>query len=88
MSQQRSVAFIAIRKAQAACMQSFAPWQQATIEFTRRDRSIIACLHHIYCCSSRTSRFCGESRIQHNATREVATASVPLVVGCTTSMGI
>jgi len=36
------------RKARAACGQSFALWQQATIEFTRGDLSIIACSHHIY----------------------------------------
>ena len=35
------------RKSQAACAQSFAPWQQATIEFTRRDHSNIACSCHI-----------------------------------------
>jgi len=36
------------RKARAACAQSFALWQQATIESTCCDHSIIACLHHIY----------------------------------------
>jgi len=36
------------RKAPAACAQSFALSQQATIEFTRWDRSIIACSRHIY----------------------------------------
>jgi len=42
----------------AACAQSFALWQQATIELTCHDRSIIACSRHIYvwCCSSGTSR--------------------------------
>ena len=35
------------RKSQAACAQSFAQWQQATIEFTRRDHSNIACSRHI-----------------------------------------
>ena len=46
------------RKSRAACAQSFALWQQATIEFTCRDHSIIACSRHAYlwCCSSRTSR--------------------------------
>jgi len=34
-------------KSRAACAQSFAPWQQATIEITRRDHSIIACSRHI-----------------------------------------
>ena len=46
------------RKSRAAYSQSFALWQQATIEFTCHDHSIIACSRHIYvwCCSSRTSR--------------------------------
>ena len=39
---------VAIEKAWAACAQSFAPWQQATIEFTYRDHSVIACSRHIY----------------------------------------
>ena len=45
-------------KSRAAYAQSFALWQQATIEFTCHDHSIIACSRHIYvwCCSSRTSR--------------------------------
>ena len=36
------------RKSRAACAQSFAPWEQATIEITRRDHSIIACSRHIH----------------------------------------
>ena len=46
------------RKSRAACAQSFALWQQATIEFTCHDHSIIACSPHVYVwrCSSRTSR--------------------------------
>ena len=36
------------RKCRAACAQSFATWQQATIEITRRDQSIIACSRHIH----------------------------------------
>ena len=46
------------RKSRAAYAQSFALWQQATIEFTCHDHSIIACSRHIYvwCCSPRTSR--------------------------------
>ena len=39
---------VAIGKARAASAQSFALWQQATIEFTRHDHSIIACSRHIY----------------------------------------
>jgi len=44
------------RKSRAACVQSFAPWQQATIEITWQDHSIIACSYHAYFCSSHTSR--------------------------------
>ena len=40
--------FCCDRKSRAACAQSFAPWQQATIEITRRDHSIIACSCHIH----------------------------------------
>jgi len=36
------------QKSRAACAQSFALWQQATIEFTCHDYSIIACSRHIY----------------------------------------
>jgi len=46
------------RKSRAEYAQSFALWEQATIEFTCHDHSIIACSRHIHvwCCSSRTSR--------------------------------
>ena len=45
-------------KSRVAYAQSFALWQQGTIEFTCHDHSIIACSRHVYlwCCSSRTSR--------------------------------
>jgi len=44
------------RKSRAACVQGFALLQQAAIEFTCHDHSIIACSCHIYVwCSSRTS---------------------------------
>jgi len=36
------------RKSRAACAQSFATWQQATIEIIRRDHSIIACSRHLH----------------------------------------
>jgi len=36
------------RKSRAACAQSFALWQQATIEITQRDHSITACSRHMY----------------------------------------
>jgi len=39
---------VAIGKARAVCAQSFALWQQATIEITRHDHSIIACSRHLY----------------------------------------
>jgi len=35
------------RKARAASAQSFTLWQQATIEITRRDHSVIACSRHV-----------------------------------------
>jgi len=40
--------FCCDRKAQAACAQSFALWQQGTIEIMHHNHSIIACSHHIY----------------------------------------
>ena len=71
---------VAIGKARAACAQSFSPWRQATIEFTRHDHSIIACLRHmiyiivLVLCAHPVR---GESHNQHNATGEVATTSPP-----------
>jgi len=62
------------RKAQAACALSFTLWQQATIEITRRDHSIIACSRHIYMgVVLRAHPVRGESHIQRNANQEVAT---------------
>ena len=40
--------FCCDRKAREAYAQNFALWQQATIEFTCHDHSIIACSRHIY----------------------------------------
>jgi len=37
-----------IGKARAECAQSFALWQQATVQILRRGHSIIACSRHIY----------------------------------------
>jgi len=69
------------RKSRAAYALSFALWQQATIEFTCHDHSIIACSRHIYvwCCSSRTSHswWITQSRCCCNTTGEVATTSPP-----------
>jgi len=39
---------VAIGKPRVAYAQRFALWQQATIEFTCHDHSIIACLRYIY----------------------------------------
>jgi len=56
------------RKSRAVSAQSFALWQQTTVEFTRRDHSIIACSRHIYeCYSSRTSR---SWWMEHSAQRQ------------------
>ena len=62
------------RKSRAACAQSFASWQQATIEFICHNHSVIACACHIYVwwCSSLTP-VRGESHDQRNTTGEVAT---------------
>ena len=40
--------FCCDRKARAAYTQSFTMWQQATIDITCRDHSVIACLHYLY----------------------------------------
>jgi len=48
--------FCCDQKSRVVCAQSFALWQQATIEFTCHDHSIIACSRHVWCCSSSTSR--------------------------------
>jgi len=53
------------RKSQATSAQSFTLWQQATIEMTRRDRSVIACSHHRYMgVILHAPPVRGESRIQ------------------------
>ena len=63
------------QKTQAVFAQSFTLWQQATMDITCHDHSIIACSHHIYTCGCYSSRtpVRGESHIQCNANREVAT---------------
>jgi len=67
---------VAIGKARAACAQSFALWQQATIELTCHDHSIVACSCHVDSVFLRSHPIRGESHSQHNATGEVATASL------------
>jgi len=64
------------RKPWAASAQSFTLWQQAIIEITRRYHSAIACSCHIYKYMGvilRAHPFRGESHIQRNVNREVAT---------------
>jgi len=69
--------FCCDRKSRAVSAQSFTLWQQATIEITRRDHSIIACSRHIYMgVILRAHPACGESHIQRNANREVTTVLV------------
>jgi len=62
------------RKARAASAQSFTLWQQATIEIMRHDHSIVACSCHVYMgVILRAHPVRGESHIQRNNNREVAT---------------
>jgi len=66
--------FCCDRKSWAACAQSFAPWQQATIESMLAISLTIACSHYIYSgviLHAHPAR--GESHNQRNATGEVAT---------------
>jgi len=66
-------------KAQPASMQSFTLWKQATIEIPRRAQSISACLRHIYMgVVLHVHLVCGESHIQHNTNRVVATLGAKL----------
>ena len=54
--------------------QSFTLWQQATVEFPRREHSIIACSCHIYMgVVLRAHSVRGEPRIQRNASGVIAT---------------
>jgi len=56
-------AFCCDRKARVACAQSFALWQQSTIEIMRRNHSFIACSRHIYIVVLRVHPVCGEAHI-------------------------
>jgi len=59
-------------------VQSFAPWQQATIEIMLAISLTIACLHYIYNgVVLHAHPVSGKSHIQHNATGEVSTTSPP-----------
>jgi len=59
--------------------QSFTLWQQATIEITRHDHFIIALfVPQIYGVMFRAHPVRGESHIQRNSKREVATVPTQL----------
>ena len=64
--------FIAIGKAQGACVQSFAPWQEVT-RVHARDHYYCLFAPHVYIIVLRAHPVCGESHNQRNVTREVAT---------------
>ena len=67
---------VADRKARAASAQSFTLWQSATIEMNRRDHSIIACSYHVHMVVILHAHLVrGESHIQRNANRAVATTA-------------
>jgi len=64
-------------KARAASAQSFTLWQQATIEITQRDHSVIACSRHLYMgvvLGAHPVR--GELHIQRNASGEIVRISL------------
>ena len=61
------------RKSRAAYAQSFAPWQQATIEITRRDHYNCLFAPHTYIFVLRAHPVRGETHNQRNTTGEVAT---------------
>ena len=67
--------FVAIRNPVRHVRKS-SHWQQATIEITWQDHSIIACSRHIYIyiVLFRAHPVRGESHIQRNTTGEIATA--------------
>jgi len=71
-----------------ACAQSFAPWQQATIESMLAISLTIACSRYVYnSVILHAHPVRGESHNQRNAAGEVATQSTPacgLTHGCVT----
>jgi len=69
--------FCCDRKSRAACAQSFALWQQATIEIMLAISLTIACSRYIYNgVILHAHPVCGESQNQRNTNREVATLHV------------
>jgi len=72
------MSIFAIRKSRVACAQSFAPWQQATIEIMLANSLTIACSRYIYNgVSLHAHPVRGESHNQRNTTGEVATTNPP-----------
>ena len=70
------------RKARAACAQSFAPWQQATIEIMLAISLTIACSRYIYngvILPAHPVR--GASHDERNTTGEVATIRYSIIFG-------
>jgi len=70
--------FYCDRKFRTTCAQSFAPWQQATIEIMLAISLTIACSHYIYNgVIFHAHPLRGESHNQRNTTGEVATHKLP-----------
>jgi len=70
---------VTIGKTRAAYAQSFALWQQATIDFTRRDHSYCLFAPCIYIVVLRAHPVRSEPHIQRNATGEVAIIAYPVL---------
>jgi len=66
-------AYCCDRKSRAAYAQSFALWQQATIEFTCHDHSLLVRATCMYGVVLQAHPIRGESHNQRNTSREVAT---------------
>jgi len=66
------ISYCCDQKSRAACAQSFAPWQQATIEITL---SLLVRATYIFALRAHPVR--GESHNQRNTTGEFATTSPP-----------
>ena len=77
-----TVQYCCDRKSRAACAQSFALWQQATIEIMHSNLSYYCLLApHIHIFVLRAHPVRGESHNQCNTTREVATTSIGVAGG-------
>ena len=80
-----TVPFCCDRKARAACAQSFALWQLATIEIMRCDHFLLLVrATYIWVLFWAYISVRGEPRIQCNASRKVATVATSLLLGLIT----